>query len=298
MINRVSLHFILGIIFALLAGVSSYLGLVLQKKVINELPEHSKRNERTKRLLKHPVWLAGLTLYIVFPSIFFMLAESLIGPVLVPGITQAGLIVLVIAANKIVGEQIKIKEIAGIIFLVMGIIFITASRLIIHYQDVDLNNQLFTGRVIRFTVLMIILWLLFDISCFISNKHKAVLKGLASGFPYTITNLWIIMLYASMFPVFKGNRSMILIIFFIVSSVILVVVNILGIMEIQRAFRFGAVSLVAPMQQIPIQIAPVIYYFYVFNVSGIGNRSLFFILSGILLILFSGFMFSGKREFI
>lgn len=291
-----TLSFTLGVLFSILGGASSFMGLVLQKKVVNELPGAAKRQDRGKILLKHPVWLTGLVLYIVFPSVFFMLAESLIGPVLVPGIMTSGLIVLVIGSNRIVGEQITLRDIAGISLLAAGIVLITASKLIIHYQDVDLSNKNLISRIFIFTIIMVICWLFFDLFCLLSTRHKTVLKGLASGFPYTISNLWIIILYASMFPVFHGNENNILILFFFLSSIILVVVNILGIVEIQAAFRYGDVSLAAPVQQIPIQIVPVLYFYYVFQGEPTGSQSLILIISGILSILFSGFILTGKRQ--
>jgi hypothetical protein len=49
------------------------------------------------------------------------------------------------------------------------------------------------------------------------------------------------------------------------------------------------------MQQIPVQIAPILYYFSVFSLTPPAGRSVIYILTGALLIVVSGFFLSRRQ---
>jgi hypothetical protein len=289
------IYYITGIVFAVLAGVSTYIGLAFQKKAVNRIPATNRSKGFMKILLKSPLWVLGLFLYIGLATIFYMIAQYMIGPALVPGIMISGLVVLIIVASGIVGEKITLWEIAGIILLVTGAILIALSNLVIDSSKINLTDKRIIFHIFAFSFILLGLWML---SNFLSRKsiiYKAQFKGLAAGFPYCIANFWITILYASMVPVFSGDHSIVAVFFFLISSVILVASNIFGIKEIQSAFKYGAISLVIPIQQIPVQIAPIFYFYYVFMLSTPKKNSIFWILSGIALIILSGFML-GKRQ--
>jgi uncharacterized BrkB/YihY/UPF0761 family membrane protein len=72
-------YYLTGVLFAILAGVSTYLGLALQKKVVNEIPREKRGKGFMRTLLKRPLWNLGLFLYIGLASAFFMIAQYMIG---------------------------------------------------------------------------------------------------------------------------------------------------------------------------------------------------------------------------
>lgn len=150
--------FITGVACAILAGSSSSLGQILQKKAVNQAPPDLLKKHKIKYLLKRPVWITGVFLFVGLPAVFYMISESLLGPVLVPGIMTSGLIVLVIGSAKIVHEKISAKEIIGIIILAAGTLFITASHLVISYKNIDLTQERLILRISIFTILTILLW--------------------------------------------------------------------------------------------------------------------------------------------
>jgi hypothetical protein len=62
----------------------------------------------------------------------------------------------------------------------------------------------------------------------------------------------------------------------------------------QRAFSEGNASIVIPIQQIPQQIAPVIIYFFIYNLAA-PTKSFFFLGVGIILVVFAGFILSRRQ---
>jgi hypothetical protein len=290
------LHYITGILFALLAGVSTYIGLAIEKKAVNRIPLANRSKSFLKTLLKSRLWLLGIFIHIGLGTIFFIVAQYMIGPALVPGIMISGLVVLILAASRIAGEKFSLLDIAGIIILVTGAIFITASQLVIDSTKINLADHKIIFRIFSFSGLILGLWLVSNLISWNSLKYKAMFKGLAAGFPYCIGNFWITVFYASIVPVFNGHSSSILVFFLIISVVILVVSNLFGITEIQSALRCGAVGYVIPVQQIPVQIAPILYFHYVFMLKTPADNSLTWILCGMLLIIIGGFMLGKKQQ--
>lgn len=281
-----------GVLSAVLAGVCNFSGQILQKKSVNRIPKHLNKSERAKYLLKNKLWLIGLFIYIGMSTVFYMIAEYLTGPVLVPGIMTSGLLILPFAASKILGEKNGLKEISGIFLLVSGTVLIALSRIVILPDEVDLSDKDLLFRIFYLTAGTVLSWIAFDVFARFNKRKRGVLKGFAAGFPYVLSNFWIFPLYGSMIPVFNGQFSSVYIIFFVLSAVILIITNILGISELQAAFRYEDVSIVAPVQQIPIQIAPLFYYFFVFGNRIAGLSSNIYIISGVILILISGFLLS------
>ena len=87
--------YILGIIFAILAGCTTNIGLLFQKKVVNQVPDEAKL---MKTLIKNKLWLLGIILEFGIGSIFFILTQSFLGPALVPGLMASGLIILALGS--------------------------------------------------------------------------------------------------------------------------------------------------------------------------------------------------------
>jgi drug/metabolite transporter (DMT)-like permease len=290
------LNYLIGIGFALLAGISTYIGLAIEKKAVNRIPAENRSKGFLKTLIKSRLWLLGIFIHIGLGTLFFIIAQYMIGPALVPGIMISGLVVLIIAASRIVGEKFTLTDIAGILMLVAGAILIAASRLVIDSSKIDLTDQRIIFRIISFTILILALWLASNLLSWKSTKHKALFKGLAAGFPYCIGNFWITVFYASMVPVFQGNSSTLLVVFLIFSTVILVVSNLFGITEIQSALKCGEVGFVIPIQQIPVQITPILYFYYVFMLKTTADHSLIWILGGMALIITGGFMLGKKQQ--
>lgn len=92
------LNYWTGVLFAILSGVATNIGTILQKKVVNELSTDTKL---MGNLIRNKLWLLGLLLGFVVGAIFYMIAQSFIGPALILGLMNSGLIVLAIVVLRL-----------------------------------------------------------------------------------------------------------------------------------------------------------------------------------------------------
>jgi hypothetical protein len=80
------------------------------------------------------------------------------------------------------------------------------------------------------------------------------------------------------------------------ASFILVGTNAIGMWQTQECFRYGQASNIIPVQQVPVQIAPVLVYFYVFALTPPSRISVVYMISGVALIIISGFLLGRRQE--
>ena len=285
------LSYLLGVFFAVLSGVLNNYGTVLQKKVVNKFRENPKF---MTSLIKNPLWLFGLILQIIIGGIFFFIAQLYIGPTLIPGLMGAGLIVLAIGSVKIVGEELKLSEIIGIILMVIAIALIGFSNMAI---DVNAQNFLDLQLILRIFIFTIVLYALAAVFYFMQlrNIYRGLSLAIYSGFMFALSNFWISPLMGVIAPIFEGLAYPIEIIIFTVSIGFLIITNLFGTITIQKSFRVGQASNLIPIQQVPIQIAPVFYFLSVYLLQIPNLISLFFLISGIALVIVSSFLL-GKRQ--
>ena len=278
--------YILGVVLAILSGIANNFGTVLQKKVVNE---HRNDEEFLKNIAKDKTWLIGLILQLAIGSIFFMVAQLLIGPALVPGLMAAGLIVLTLGSIKILGETLKRDEYIGIIVMIIGILLLGLSELSIPTETLNLTSYILTMTI--FTVVLVLGAIICKILAKKIGRAKALLLAIFSGFMFSLSNFWI----SPLMTVFEQmNFTPVYIVIFIVASVILVLTNIFGITELQKAFTAGQASNLIPVQQVPIQITPIFIYFFVFLLTA-PPIAFVYISIGVALIILSSFLL-GKRQ--
>ena len=278
--------YILGVILAILSGIANNFGTLLQKKVVNE---HRDDEDFLKNLAKNKTWLFGLILQLVIGAVFFMVAQLLIGPALVPGLMAAGLIVLALGSVKILGETLKRDEYIGIAVMIIGILLLGISELSIPTETLILTDYAFTMS--AFTIIIATSAIICKLAARKIERTKALLLAIFSGLMISLTNFWI----SPLMTVFEQmNFTPGYIAIFITASVILILTNILGITELQKAFTAGQASNLIPVQQVPIQITPIFIYFFVF-VQTSHPIAFVYISIGVVLIIISSFLL-GKRQ--
>jgi len=152
-----------GVILAILSGVVNNYGTLLQKKVVNKYRDDDKF---MRSLAKNPIWLFGLILQMVVGGLLFFIAQMYIGPTLIPGLMAAGLIVLAVGSVRLLGEQLNISEIIGIILMIGAIALIGFSNMAIDLADQDfldsallIRISLFTGVLFGGSAILYILYL-------------------------------------------------------------------------------------------------------------------------------------------
>ena len=284
--------YLLGVFLAILSGSINNIGLVFQKKVVNEVPPEAKF---FRSLVKKPLWITGLLMELAIGSVFFMIAQIYIGPALIPGLMAFGLIFLAIGSVKIVGETLKKEEIIGIVIMITAIFLLGLSELSIDIVSIDILAIDLVLNMTFFTVVLFLGSFICEILQRKVEKLKGILLAISSGFQFSLTNFWIAPLMAIIAHVFGGNANLDEIFLFIACAVILIAASIIGIMKIQQSFQVANASRMIPIQQVPIQITPVLAYFFVFMLMPPTIFPIIYVISGVSLILLSSFLLAQKQ---
>jgi hypothetical protein len=284
--------YLIGVLLAILSGSINNVGLVLQKKVVNEIAPEAKF---FRSLVKKPVWITGILMELMIGSVFFMIAQIYIGPALIPGLMAFGLIFLAIGSVKIVGETLKKEEITGIILMILAIFLLGLSELSIDIEGINIVAFNLVLNMTIFTLALFLGTLICEILLRKIAKLKGILLAISSGFQFSLTNFWIAPLMAVITHVFAGNATLDEIILFIASAVILVAASILGIMKIQQSFKVANASRMIPIQQVPIQITPYLAYFFVFTLMPSTIIPIIYVIAGVSLILLSSFLLAKRQ---
>lgn len=282
----------LGVLLAILSGLSHFSGLLIEKMIINKLPPDVKL---MKNLVRTPLWIFALFIRFGLGSAFFMIAEVIIGPAIVPGLMSCGLIVLAVGSVKIIGEKLTLLEIIAILIMIIAIALLGFSELSINLSEYNLLDSLFILRMTAFTSVVVLVALLLQFMQSRNKKYKGILLAILSGFMFSLSNFWIGPLMGVISHVFSGVFSLGELILFIISSIILVVVNIIAISKMAAALRHGDASKLVPIQNFPSQSTPSIVYFLVFLLPPPTVLSVIFFIIAIVLIITSSFIL-GKRQ--
>ena len=279
----------LGIVLAILSGMVINYGMVLQKKIVNK---HKHDEEFLKNLAKNHTWLLGLVLQFVLGTIFMLTAQLFIGPALIPGLMASGLIILVVSSIKILGETLTRQEILGIALMILATVLLGLSELSIPTEEIYLLDPGLIIRTTTFTTILVMVAIMCEFAQKKILKYRGLLLALFCGLFLSISNFWI----SPLMTVFEqGNFSFGYIVIFIIASIILVLTNIFALTELQKAFIVGQASNIIPIQTIPQQIAPIFVFFYVFLLEAPTVFSIWYVMSGVILIIISSFLL-GKRQ--
>jgi hypothetical protein len=282
----------IGLLLGVASGISHYSGVVIEKYVINRLPSDAKL---MKSLIKTPLWLFALILRFGIGTIFFMIAQAIIGPALVPGLMACGLIILAIGSVKIIGEQLSTTEILSIILLILAITFFGLSQLSIEIFNFNLIDVNFILRILVFSIFLSSLGLGLYFVQQKTPKFRPLLLALTSGLLFSLSNFWVSPLMGVITDIFSGTIGSGELVLFVVSSIILVFSNLFAVSTMATALRFGDASNLVPIQTLPIQITPSIVYFYVFQEFPSSLVSLLFYTIAVAFVLVSSFVF-GKKQ--
>jgi len=279
----------IGIFIALIAGIIKSVGHLIQKKVIVGIPEDSKL---MNSLIRNRLWVLGLIFNMGLGTILVFIAQAFIGPVLVPGIIDIGLVILAIGSVKIIGDALKKEEIVAIILIIIAVFFLSFSELDIKTSETNFLDIGFLIRITIYTIILFALSILFEGFQRKYQQYKGLILAILSGFMFAISNLW-----TSIFTgvIAQGFSKPVHIILFLACCVILPISNFFGIIKINQSFKEGKAHVMIPIQQIPLEITPLIIYFMVFLLTPPKTYSLsFIIIAGILLIICSYLL--GKRQ--
>jgi len=295
-VSSMAEEYLLGVFSAIFSGVIWNLGMVLQKKVVNDRWLQGETTHQLKQLYRNPIWLFGVVLSLGIATIFFLFAQQLIGPALVPGLMSAGFILLIIGSAKIIKVKLNLQELIGIGLITLGIVLLGLSELDINLQNIDFTDESFFFRAIIFSFVLLLLWLSFFFSVKHTAKHRGIFKALSSALPLCISDFWISLVVAIVMKLFLGtNLNSFESLLLIFSIAVVIWANIQNIIETQTAFQYGNANVIIPVQQIPIQISPIFTFYFIFAMLSPKPTSLLFVLLGLMIIIASGFLLSHRQ---
>ncbi|NHJ84983.1 MAG: hypothetical protein FK734_05945 [Asgard group archaeon] len=287
---------ILGIILALTGGIANNTGVLLQKFAINKIPKEEREKGFYKKLFKSPSWMIGLILILGASGALLSLAQMFIGGALIPGLMAAGMIVLTIGAVKLLKEKLKLIEYFGIFLIIAGIALVGLSALEITDDDmINLTDIDFVIRLAIYTAILFILWIASRQLGKRLIKGKTIFLALGAGFPFALANAWMQPFIFIFRQFVNGIFTKLNIILFIISLIIIAVINIVGIGHVQDAFKHGDASKVYPISLIPQQIAPIILYYGIYLKTSPKIYSIYLIIFGVMAILVAGFLLGRKQ---
>ena len=282
-----------GVALAIASGVAHNIGIVLQKKVVNQIA--ADRQGFFSRLVRHPLWLAGFVIHMGLGSALFLLAQVRLGPALIPGLMAAGLVFLVLGSIWILKEQLGAAEITGILLLIVAITLLGLSRLTIDVEDFDVLAPGFILRSALFSLVIGALILILELLARRMTRYRGSALAISSGLLYVLSNFWVGPFMGAVLRIFKGIFTLPVIALFVTGSAILVVTNMYGIARLQLAFRIANASLAIPIQQIPIQTAPALVYLAVFRLSAPSTVSVLMFCLAVVLIIGSAFVLARRQ---
>src|SRR5450759_1212952 len=123
-----------------------------------------------------------------------------------------------------------------------------------------------------------------------------MLIALANRFLSCLSDFWINPLLALIAIVLLSHGKPSQIIIFIIACIILVTVATTVTWTNQLAFKYAQASNVVPVAQVPIQIAPILVYFFVFALIPLSSISVVYILTGTFLTIVAGFLLGRRKE--
>ncbi|MFW9770870.1 MAG: hypothetical protein ACFFEO_01700 [Candidatus Thorarchaeota archaeon] len=282
----------LGVLLAVLSGISHFLGMLIEKIIINQLSADAKL---MRSLVKSPSWIFALFLRFGLGTIFFLMAQVFIGPAIIPGLMASGLIVLAIGSVKVIGEKLTLPEILAIFMMVGAISFLGLSELSIELSEYNLLQLEFIVRMTVFTLALAIIALVFHFIQAKYGKFRGILLALLSGSMFSLSNFWTGILMGVITKVFSGIFNIGELVLFIVSVIVLVAVNLLGVTKMAAALRYGDASKLVPIQNLPTQTTPSVIYFLVFLLLPPSTLSIIFFILAIMLIIASSFILAKRQ---
>ena len=293
-----TVYYITGVALGILGGILTQFGQLLEKQAVNLVRIDSPGKGFMTRLFKNRTWVLGVTFGLGGGTAAYMAAQSMIGPALTPGLMASGLIVLAIGSVHMNHEAINTSEKAGIALMILGILLLGLSQLAIDQIQVraTLADRAALARIAVFTVsLFIISSLTRGMAARVSGR-QGMLIALANGFLACLSDFWINPLLALIVIVLGGNGSSTQAILFVIAALILMTTATVITWQNQLAFKVAQASNVVPVAQVPIQISPILVYFFIFALKPPSAVSVIYILGGTVLTILSGFLLGRRKE--
>jgi multidrug transporter EmrE-like cation transporter len=294
----VTSSYIIGVALGILGGVLTQLGQLLEKLAVNQVRKNRAESGFMLRLLKNRIWIFGVLVGLFGGTAAYMASQSLIGPALTPGLMASGLVVLAIGSVRINNETLNASEIIGIGLMIVGILFLGLSELRIGQTQVraTIADHDALMRITIFTLILLTLSLSSRLISSHVNGRTGMFIALSNGFLAALSDFWINPFLALFVIVLGGRGSFSQNIIFAVAALVLMTAAITITWQSQLAFKVAQASNVVPVAQVPVQISPIVVYFFIFALIPPSVISVIFIFGGTIITIISGFLLGRRKE--
>jgi hypothetical protein len=290
----------LGVAAALGAGAAYNVGMLAQKIAVGRLPAADGIAGRLGsslfvRLLRSPLWLAGIAAVIVVGVPLNAVAAFWLGPAILPGLMSLGLVVLTVGAVTVAGERLGAADVAGIALVMGGIALVGSSRLRIDVGAAGLHTPAMIVRLAVATLCTASLAAVLLLVALKTRGGRGPLRALAAGLLYAPSNLWLAVIMHGLGHWLAGAP---------IHEGLALAVAVLGVMGasslsatvvIQYAYRDGNASRVVPIQMVPQQIVPILAFLLVFREMPPSDAALPLAAGGAALILLGAGLLAGRQ---
>jgi hypothetical protein len=285
-------RYFIGVCAAIAAGVLFNVGSLMQKLAVMKSGSGAGL---MRRLIKTPQWVAGFVLQMILGSPLNMLAVGLIGPVIIPGLSSVGLVVLALGAARFAKERFRAGEIAGIGLVMAAVTLFGFGGMSVDLRTVGIYEQMFLMRLGLFSTVLVLLCVTLHTAQKRYTQWAGVLRTLDAGVLLSLSNIWLGVLTMLLAEWVRARFALSMVPYVFVASAVVAAGSMLGIAETQRAFALGEASKLLPIQYLPSQIIPVVAYFIVFQQKPVSALSLPLTLIAIVCVLIGSILLAGRQ---
>ena len=195
-------------------------------------------------------------------------------------------------------KSLNASEMSGIGLMIIGILLLGLSELGINQTQVraTLADHDALVRIAIFTSSLFFISIVTRSVAHRIHGRKGMFIALTNGFLACLSDFWINPLLALILIVLGGNGSFTQEIIFVIAALILMTTATVITWQNQLAFKVAQASNVVPVAQVPIQISPILVYFYIFALKPPSDISVIYILAGTVLTIFSGFLLDEEKK--
>jgi hypothetical protein len=225
-----------------------------------------------------------------------IIAQIFIGPALLPGLLATGLVAMSIGAAKLVNEKLTTLEMGAIGLIIIAAILLSFTNLTVDISQVNLGDPNFLAREFLFTGVFGFIILVCELYQRKNARIRSILFAIESGSFLVLANYWVSPVTGNVMHLFAGTVQMPWeLITGILGIIILILANIFAIGTLQNGFKSGKANTVIPIQQVPVNIAPIFIYFSVFIKPSPSNYAIPLMIIAIGLIIISSYILSKRQ---
>ncbi len=289
------MRYFLGVLAGLLAGIVYNSASLIQKSAVSKA-DHGK--PLVRQLIRSPLWILSVLATGIFVFVFVIFGQMMIGPTLIPGLTALGMIIIPIGATKFIGEKNGVREYLGIISIIIGVFLLSLSRLSIDTEKVAWLDPAFFHKCLWYYGSLSLLSLLLIGTGFILKRYSrspALFFSLSGGLLLGLSNILAAPIAHQITLLAQSQFDQLSWPYLVIGIAYLLLINVVAVYIMQRAFKHGQVSVLIPIQQLPVQVIPIVSHFWLFTATFPTALSRFAVPAAVLLIM-AGAVALGKSE--